>query len=99
MTKNQQNISKKIIPILKKQDVIKVALFGSFAREQTKQSSDIDLLIKFKGQKTLFDLAQLKIDLEKTVGKKVDLVTYDSISPLLRQSILQDEKILYDQTT
>ncbi len=98
MTKDKQNITKKLIPVLKRQGVVKAALFGSYARNQSRARSDIDLLIKFKSQKTLLDLAKLKIDLEKITKKEIDLVTYDAINPLLRQSILQDEQILYDQT-
>ena len=99
MIKTNQNITQKMIPVLKQQDVIKAAIFGSFARGQQTKKSDIDLLIQFKGQKTLFDLAQLKIDLEKTAGRKVDLITYDAINPLLRKYILKDEHMLYDQTS
>ena len=75
--------------------VIKAGLFGSFARGESTKSSDIDILVKFKGTKSLLDLAGLEIELEKKLNKKVDLLTYDSIHPLLKKRILSEEvKIL-----
>ncbi len=59
-----------IVKILKKHDVVKAALFGSYAKGEQTKKSDIDILIKFKGNKSLFDLIDLKFDLEENLGKK-----------------------------
>ena len=62
---------------------------------EKQKKSDIDMLIKFKGRKSLFDLAGLEIILEKRLGKKVDLLTYKSVNPKLKEYIFNDEvKIL-----
>ena len=90
-------IIKKIVPILKDQGVVKAALFGSFARGDATKKSDIDMLVKFKNEKSLFDLVRLKLALEKESGKKVDVLTYDSIHPLLRKIILKEQKIIYEK--
>lgn len=82
---------KGIVPILKKNGVIRAGLFGSFARGDAKRNSDIDILIKFKGKKSLLDLAGLEISLEKRLRKRVDLLTYDSISPLIKRRVLNEE--------
>ncbi len=88
-------IAKKIIPILKKNDVAKAGIFGSYARGEAKKSSDVDILIKYKKRKSLFDFVHLKFELEEELKKKVDLLTYNSVHPLLRENILQEEiKIL-----
>lgn len=92
-----QAIKRKIVPTLKRQGVIKAALFGSTSRGEMKKRSDIDLLVKLKKGKSLFDFVGLKLDLEKKLGKKVDLVTYNSIKPRLRKSILKDEKVIYEK--
>ncbi len=84
-------IKKIIVPVLKRNDVVKAGIFGSFARGEAKKKSDIDILIKFKGRKSLFDLAGLEIELEGKTGKKVDLLTYNSIHPLLKERILKEE--------
>ena len=85
-----------IVKILKKHDVVKAALFGSYARGEQTKKSDIDILIEFKGRKSLFDLVDLKFDLEENLEKKIDLVTYNGISPFLKDIILKEQKILYD---
>lgn len=95
MTLTPQIIKRKITPILKRQGVTKAALFGSVVRGELKKTSDIDLLIKFKGRKSLFDLVGLKIDLEAQLKRKVDVVTYRSLHPLLRDRILREQKIIY----
>ena len=90
-SKSIQQLAKVIVPILKKNDVTKAGIFGSYARREQKKKSDIDILIKFKGRKSLFDLVHVELELEKKLGKKVDLVTYNSIYHLLRDRILKEE--------
>lgn len=91
-----QNIQKSISKILAEGGVKRAALFGSFARGDATEDSDIDLLIEFKGKKkSLLDLAALKIQLQESLGKNVDLITYNSLHPLLRDRILLEQiKIL-----
>lgn len=80
-----------IIPVLKHNGVVRAGIFGSFARGEAKKNSDVDILIKFKGRKSLFDLAGVEIELEKKLGRKADVLTYDSIHPLLKERILSEE--------
>ena len=68
-------ITKIIVPILKKNGVVKAGIFGSYARGEAKKSSDIDVLIKFKGRKSLLDLVGVERELEEKTKKKVDVVT------------------------
>lgn len=89
-----KKILDKIITILKANDVKKAAIFGSFARGEATKSSDVDILIEFKGKKSLFDLAGLKIELEEAIGRKVDVVTYKSLHPLLKEKILSEQQII-----
>ncbi len=90
-----REIKKKAIPVLKKNGVIKAGIFGSYVKGKATQKSDVDILVKFSGKKSLFDLAGLKIELEDKLGKKVDILTYNSIHPLLKSRILrEEEKIL-----
>lgn len=84
----------KITAIFKKNDVKRAGLFGSFARGEAKRNSDIDILIEFKGKKSLFDLVDLKDELENSTGRSVDLVTYKSLHPLLRKKILSEQIII-----
>jgi len=80
-----------IVEILLKHEVRKASLFGSLVREEMTIDSDIDLIIEFKGNKSLLDLAALKIELEETLKLKVDILTYNSIHPLLKNQILAEQ--------
>jgi predicted nucleotidyltransferase len=82
---------------LKRQGVIKAALFGSAVRGEMKKRSDIDILVKLKKGKSLFDFVGLKLELEEKLGRKVDLVSYGAIKPRLKDIILKDEKIIYEK--
>ena len=90
-SKSIQQLAKVIVPILKKNDITKAGIFGSYARGEQKKKSDIDILIKFKGKKSMFDLVHVELELKKNIGKKVDLVTYNSLHRLLKERILHDE--------
>jgi len=86
------SIRSKVVPTLKKNGVIRAGIFGSYARGEYKKNSDIDILIKVRGNDfSLLDLVGLKMELEKNVGKKVDLLTYKSINPHIKKSIMDDE--------
>ena len=84
-------LRKSIVPILKKNDVVRAGIFGSYSRGEQTRKSDIDLLIQFKGGKSLFDLVGLEHQLKVILKKKVDVLTYNSIHPLLKERILKDE--------
>jgi uncharacterized protein len=85
-------IKKKILPVLKKHAVKKAAIFGSYARGDAKAKSDVDLLIEYKSKsKSLFDLVDLKSDLEETLDRKVDVITYNSIYWRIREQILAEQ--------
>mgnify|MGYP001578523199 FL=1 len=79
----------RIAAILRQAGVRRAAVFGSFARGEAGAGSDLDLLVEFRGEKTLLDLVALKNRLEQALGIRVDVMTYQSLSPLLRDAILQ----------
>lgn len=83
---------KKILAVIRRHGVAKAGIFGSLARGQAKKSSDIDLLVEFKSSKSLLDLAGLKLSLESALNRKVDVLTYNSLHPLLRKSILSEQR-------
>lgn len=89
--KEVQKIAKIVIPILKKNDVVKAGIFGSYARGEAKKRSDVDMLIKQKGKKSLLDLVRLERILEEKLKKRVDLLDYDGLSPYLKERILKEE--------
>jgi len=88
-------IKKRVLPVLKRHAVKRAAIFGSFARGDVKAKSDVDFLIEYQGKnKSLFDLVNLKSDLEKTLSRKVDVVTYNSIYWRIRDRVLAEQVII-----
>lgn len=65
-------------------------IFGSHARDEAKQNSDIDVLVEFSTGATLFDLAGLGSFLEEKLGRKVDLVSQRAIRKEIKPSIEKD---------
>lgn len=64
-------------------------VFGSLARSEGGAGSDLDLLINLEEGRSLLDLIALKHDLEDLLGRPVDVVTERSLSPFLRETVLQ----------
>ena len=93
-TKNADNLEKvklQLIPILRRHQVHHAGIFGSTAHGTAKKTSDTDLLIEFTGEKSLFDLIALKLDLEAEIDRKIDILTYNALNPLIRNSVLADD--------
>ena len=80
------------IPILKAHKIKKAAVFGSFARGDFDDKSDVDILIEPPEGFSLFDLAGLHLNLEDTLGRKVDVMIYDSINPLIKDKVMKEKK-------
>lgn len=89
-----ENIKGKILNVLKQYNVKKASLFGSIVRGEASDKSDIDLLIEFEGRKSLLDLAALKLELQELLKWKVDVLTYKSIHPSLKECILKEQMII-----
>lgn len=88
----------KMHPIFKKRRVRKASVFGSFARGEAHKGSDIDVLVEVQRGTTLFDMVRMKLDLEKVLGRPVDLLTYKSLHPLLKKRVLSEHIAIYKKT-
>ncbi len=84
-----QEIQSKTAPILRANGATKAELFGSVARGEATESSDVDILVKLPDDQSLLDVIHLKNELEDALGTTVDLVEYDAIKPMLRPYIMQ----------
>lgn len=67
-----------------------VRVFGSAARGEADETSDVDFLVKMEPGRTLLDLVGLWQDLEELLGCKVGVITEGGISPYLRERILEE---------
>jgi|SRR3989344_3939696 len=89
--KRIQEIKRKIPLILIKHKLSKAGVFSSYARDEEKVKSDVDILIMIGKYASLIDFVQIKLDLEDKIKKKVDLVEYKSIHPLIKNRVLCGE--------
>ena len=70
--------------------VSKVGLFGSFARDEQNDASDVDILVEFEdGHENFDNYMDLKFYLEELFERKVDVVIFNSIKPSLRSGIMR----------
>lgn len=87
-------IKQKILPILHRYGVTRVGLFGSYVRGEMREDSDIDIVVKIEKDISLLDFVELKLEIEEVLGRKVDLVEYNTIKPLLRERILKEQVVI-----
>jgi len=93
--KAMKEIFEKIGRILKDQGARKVAVFGSYVRDEQKPESDIDIIVEFSERKSLLELVRIERELSEVLGIKVDLLTEKSISPYLIDTIKKEMEVIY----
>lgn len=74
-----------------------LGIFGSYARGDFKEGSDVDILVRVEENKTLLDIVRMERELSKILGKKVDLLTEDSISKYIRDSVKKEVRTIYER--
>ena len=82
---------------LKDKPVRKAYLFGSHARGEQDTMSDFDLLVELEEHVGLYQFVAIQLGLESLLGKKVDLVSENGLSPRLRPYVDQDKKLIYER--
>ena len=90
LSRSLKIIIPKMIKVLKKYHVKKAGIFGSYARGEQKKNSDIDIIIE-PPKKMGIEFVTLNYDLEDSLKKKVDLITYNGINSRIKKYILDDE--------
>lgn len=85
-----EELKPKIIKVLRKNKIKKAGIFGSYVRGEQKKDSDIDILIEPTKRMGLGFIG-VKLELEDKLGKKIDLISYKGIHPLIKQKVLDEE--------
>lgn len=67
-----------------------VRIFGSVARGEADEASDIDLIVEFEPSRSLLDHAGLWLELQELLGRKVDVVSERGIKPRIRERVLKE---------
>ncbi len=86
LRKKREHIKK----IAQKHGADNIRVFGSISRGEEGPDSDIDFLVDFEADRSLFDLVGLKLELEELLGYKVDLVTEGGIHRLISSRIMKE---------
>jgi uncharacterized protein len=82
----------KILAIAERHGASNVRVFGSVARGEARPDSDVDILVDLELGRSLFDHAQLQIDLEALLARKVDVVSARGLRSHLRDRVLQEAR-------
>ena len=90
-----ETIKDTLAPILKRNGVDFAAVFGSYAKGQADNDSDVDLLVRFSEPKSLLDMAGVEMEIEDSLGKEVDLVTEDALSPYIKDNVIKESRVIY----
>ena len=97
-TKKLRIPRKKISEFCRRWEVVEFSLFGSALRDDFRPNSDVDVLVTFSGeaQISLFDLVQMKLDLEKIFHRSVDIIEKDALEdPFRKREILRTAQVIY----
>jgi len=96
---DKQQLQRIIAAYFSKQPVLKAWLFGSYARDEQREDSDIDIMVLLDSDAHvgLFKLSGMRLDLQDLLLKDVDLVTEKGLLPFARQSAEQDKILLYER--
>lgn len=92
---SKEDTYKKIVDYLIKYHPKRIGVFGSFARGDATDKSDIDILIDIEKRINLFDLVEMRDELSKLLNRKVDLITERSLNENLKKYIYDDCEYIY----
>lgn len=79
-----------IVETARRHGARRVRMFGSVARGTQTSESDLDLLVELEPGRDLFDLIEMKRELEGALGRSVDVVTEGALSPYIREKVLRE---------
>jgi predicted nucleotidyltransferase len=88
-------IRQKVTPIAKRYGLVRMYLFGSYARGDARARSDIDFRVDVPGSMDYFDLCSVYGDLERSLEAKVDLLTTRALEEKFLNRIAEEEVLLY----
>ena len=90
-------ISQGTLDFLKTQPIQKVYLFGSHSRDEATNDSDLDFLVDLDEKVDLFQFISIKLNLEKILKTKVDLISSNGISPRISPYIEKEKILIYEK--
>lgn len=94
-----EGLRERLVKICLENDIVFMAVFGSFARGEQGPESDVDVAIEFSKDsgKTLLDLVRIEDELTRVFGRKVDLGIFSSISPYMVEDVKREMVVIYEE--
>lgn len=86
----------RLVEICRQNQITRLVLFGSLARGDATSSSDVDLIADLPDEASLLDMVRIERELSKAIGRPVDLLTEEFISPYIRRRIEDDRLVIYE---
>lgn len=95
----RKGLEEKLAEICKKNDIVFLAVFGSFVRGEQHRRSDIDIAIEFDKakRKSLFDLLEAEDELSKAFRRKVDLGIFSGLKPGIAEDVKSEMRVIYQK--
>jgi predicted nucleotidyltransferase len=95
----RKGLEEKLAEICQKNDIVFMAIFGSFVRGEQKRRSDIDIAIEFErsSEKSLLDLVRIENELRRVFKRKVDLGIFSSLNPYIIEDVKKEMRIVYEK--
>lgn len=91
MNTQLDQLKDQIIPVLKKHGITRAGVFGSIARGDFGEKSDVDVLVELGQEMSLLDFIGVEQELESKLNREVDLVEYHLLKPRIKDKILSQE--------
>lgn len=93
-----RNIKKQINHFFSSKPVLRAYLFGSEARNESEENSDIDIMVELDYSKPIgLEFVKMQLELEDLLNKKVDLLSSRGISKYIQPYINQDKILIYEK--
>jgi len=95
----KRGLEEKLVEICEENDIVFLAIFGSFVRGEQKGKSDVDMAIEFdkNKSKSLLDLVHVENELSKVFKRKVDLGIFSSINPYIIEEVKKEMRVIYEK--
>ena len=99
LSKNTMEILPIVQQCLANQPVEKAWLFGSYSRGEEQSDSDVDILVRYNQEVSLFTISRIMRQIEKAIGRKVDLVEEGCLMPFAESSANRDKLLIYERAS
>ncbi len=95
----REGLEEELAEFCKRNDIVFMAIFGSFLKGKHSKKSDIDIAIEFdkNTRKTLLDLIRIEKELSKIFKRKVDLGIFSSINPHIIDKVKKEMRVIYEK--